>query len=281
MPITLVPASQIDFTVFLDTFNAAYRDYFVPLQMELEPMRQLIHRDAVEMAASRVALDDGEPVGVGMLAVRGAQGWIGGLGIVPSHRGQGIGRQLTTGLLDAARERGLRQVQLEVIDENLVARSLYQSLNFQETRRLFLLERPPKAHTVAPEPSISVQKVHPNRLLHFYEAFHSAPNPWQRRSEALHVLEDHMDGWIATRGDETLAYAVGWAMPDMIRFMDCAMQPDAEAAMSSLLYHVHRSEPQATASIINVGDDDPVLDVLRAAGYQQTGMQLEMQLALD
>ena len=278
MAISLLSASQIDFADFLDTFNAAYQDYYVPLQMELEPMRQLIHRDAVDMEASRVALGDGEPVGVGMLAVRDDAGWIGGLGIVPSHRGQGIGRQITVSLLDAARERGVRRVQLEVIDKNTTARNLYESLGFQETRRLFLLERSPNAGVTNPEPSIAVEKVHPSRLLRHYDAFHSVPNPWQRRSETLHVLQDHMDGWCATRGDETLAYAVGWALPDVIRFMDCAMQ--SAAAMSSLLHHIHSEAPQATASIYNVGEDDPVLEVLRAAGYHDTGMQYEMQLVL-
>jgi ribosomal protein S18 acetylase RimI-like enzyme len=278
MPTSLVPASEIDFAVFLDTFNAAYRDYFVLLQMELEPMRQLIQRDAVDLAASRVALADGRPVGVGMLAIREQQGWIGGLGIVPSHRGQGIGRQLTLALLDAARQRRLRQVQLEVIDKNTVARGLYESLNFQETRRLFLLERPPD---VSADPSISITKVHPDVALQHYEAFHSSPNPWQRRRETLTILAEHMAAWIATRDDVTLAYAVGWATPDVIRFMDCAMQPNATPAMRDLLHHIHSSAADATASIMNVGEDDPVLEVLQSVGYQQTGMQLEMHLNLD
>jgi ribosomal protein S18 acetylase RimI-like enzyme len=281
MPTSLVPASEIDFAVFLDTFNAAYRDYFVLLQMELEPMRQLIQRDAVDLAASRVALAGGRPVGVGMLAIREQQGWIGGLGIVPSHRGQGIGRQLTLALLDAARQRGLGQVQLEVIDKNTTARGLYESLNFQETRRLFLLERPPDASDGSRDPSISITKVHPDAALQHYNAFHSSPNPWQRRQETLTTLADHMAAWIATRDDETLAYAVGWATPDVIRFMDCAMQPDAAPAMQDLLNHVHSSAANATASIMNVGEDDPVLEVLRSVGYQQTGMQLEMHLNLD
>ena len=280
MPITLVPASQIDFKAFLDTFNAAYSDYFVPLHMESEPMRQLIHRDAIDMDASRVALDGETPVGVGMLAVRGAQGWIGGLGVIASHRGQGIGRQLTIDLLEAARQLNMDQVQLEVIDANTVAHNLYKSLDFQETRALHLLERKPSQPATTDDTGITIQTLTSERALRHYASFHSVPNPWQRRSEALNVLADSMEAWVAMRERDVLAYAVGWATADVIRFMDCAMQTDADAAMTSLLNHVHQLEPGATASIINVGDDDPVLAVLRAAGYQNTGMQYEMRRAL-
>jgi len=116
--------------------------------------------------------------------------------------------------------------------------------------------------------------------LRHYDAIHQMPNPWQRRKEALLVLADRMDAWVAMRGSDMLAYAVGWAMQDVIRFMDCAMHPDEAAAMHSVLDHVRRGAPQATASIINVGEDDPVLAVLREADYQETGMQFEMQVSL-
>lgn len=50
-------------------------------------------------------------------------------------RGNGVGRALLTGLLDAAAERGARHVFLEVRDDNDAARALYESEGFAPVGR--------------------------------------------------------------------------------------------------------------------------------------------------
>ena len=51
-------------------------------------------------------------------ALRGDDAWIGGVGVIPSARRQGIGETLMRALHDEARERGVANVWLEVIDRN-------------------------------------------------------------------------------------------------------------------------------------------------------------------
>ena len=46
----------------------------------------------IDREASRVALRDGELVGLANLAVRGSDAWIGGVGVVPAERRRGTGR---------------------------------------------------------------------------------------------------------------------------------------------------------------------------------------------
>lgn len=50
----------------------------------------------------------------------------------PTFRGLGLGRQLTEGILDAARKAGFRCVLLDTLDDMESARALYEDLGFEE-----------------------------------------------------------------------------------------------------------------------------------------------------
>ncbi|MCZ8177639.1 MAG: GNAT family N-acetyltransferase [Rhizobium sp.] len=50
----------------------------------------------------------------------------------PEHAGQGIGRALLLAILQAARERGIPAVLLEVGIRNIEARRLYESVGFRD-----------------------------------------------------------------------------------------------------------------------------------------------------
>lgn len=50
----------------------------------------------------------------------------------PQHAGQGVGRKLLLGLLQTAKERGIRSVLLEVGIRNVEARRLYESVGFRD-----------------------------------------------------------------------------------------------------------------------------------------------------
>lgn len=52
--------------------------------------------------------------------------------IDPQHAGKGVGRSLLSAILQAARERGLRTVVLEVGVHNVAARRLYESVGFRD-----------------------------------------------------------------------------------------------------------------------------------------------------
>lgn len=67
----------------------------------------------------------------GLLAV-GQGGDVQTIAVAPGHRGEGHGRRLIEALLERARELRVREVFLEVRADNPIARSLYESLRFEE-----------------------------------------------------------------------------------------------------------------------------------------------------
>lgn len=53
-----------------------------------------------------------------------------GMGLLPEVRGRGVGRRLMVATLDAARERGVERIELDVFASNTRAKALYERLGF-------------------------------------------------------------------------------------------------------------------------------------------------------
>ncbi|MFC4827352.1 ribosomal protein S18-alanine N-acetyltransferase [Agromyces aurantiacus] len=84
-----------------------------------------------------VVIDDERPdrplAYAGLLAPRGSgQGDIQTIAVDAAARGRGIGRALMHALIDEARRRGATELFLEVRADNPVARTLYESLGFEQ-----------------------------------------------------------------------------------------------------------------------------------------------------
>ena len=71
------------------------------------------------------------------LALTEQLGSIQNIGIVPEHRGLGLGRALVEKSLEGFRMAGIRRVVLEVTASNQLAVELYRSLGFRTTRTMY------------------------------------------------------------------------------------------------------------------------------------------------
>ena len=71
------------------------------------------------------------------LAQAGNLGSIQNVGVVPAHRGLGLGRALVLKSLEGFRLAGMNRVYLEVTAQNVPAVELYRSLGFKVTRTVY------------------------------------------------------------------------------------------------------------------------------------------------
>lgn len=272
---TLLPATDIRFADFVRAFNVAYQDYFIPIQIDPDQMRQIIRRDSVDLSASRVVLVEDEIVAVALLAKREKRGWIGGVGVIPEFRGKGIGRLIMQEILHVATTDGLEAVELEVIEGNIAAYNLYLSLGFQALRKLLIIE----THTVSPlVEDITVRQVSAAHALSFHEQFHPQATPWQRHLSALRILAVDMDGWTAVKNGSVVAYAVALFSDRQIRFMDMGFSAGEEQALRAVVAFAQQNNPPTR--FVNLAEDDPVWSVLAAMDYQVTMRQFHMVLPL-
>lgn len=132
--VALEPASRWTHAELAEIFNAGYEGYFTPFTLDEEAFRFMSTTFDDDLDASRVALVDGEPTRICKLAIRGERGWIAGIGVAVPHRGKGYGEVLMRAVIDVARDRGLRELWLEVLTPNVAAIRLYEKLGFETVR---------------------------------------------------------------------------------------------------------------------------------------------------
>ena len=281
MDIHLKPISTVDFSAFTDAFNRAYSDYFVPIKMNTSSFKALMTRDDIRPDVSVTALDAGRIVGTGLLGVRGTQGWIGGMGVIPQYRGQGIGRQMMCYLLEQAKAQGITEVSLEVIEKNTPARSLYDSLGFSPVRYLLLAERSP--HPIESDmPEYKIETRSPYELLDYYENFHRVPNCWQRGFPSLYALADQISGWAVVENERIRGYVLGTIDFLNIHLVDFATdnQPDQDVVALALLSKIHQRYHAAHSSTYNIAEDDPFWKAFEMLRYLVPMRQIQMRYQL-
>jgi len=166
--VTIVPADRFDLAQLAALFNAGYEDYFVPMHVDEAALAYMVDAWDIDFARSRVALRDDEPVAIVNLGVRGDHGWIGGLGVVPAERRNGIGRALMEAVLAEAPA----HVTLEVLEQNEPAIRLYEELGFRRTRVLEIWS------LTADVPAVEARSSEGRPL-------GQAGLPWQRADESL------------------------------------------------------------------------------------------------
>ena len=103
--------ATLDAASLTSAFNLVYTEYVVPLSMSDTQLAQHVIDNDIGLAHSPLWLAaDGAVVALAALGVRGERGWIGGFGVAPAWRGQGLSHQLTAATLAVARDLNLRTV---------------------------------------------------------------------------------------------------------------------------------------------------------------------------
>ncbi len=242
---------------------------------------QLVQRENIRLASSVAALAEGQIVGLGMLGVRSRRGWIGGMGVVPERRNQGIGRRMMEYLISEAGRLGLTRLQLEVIVQNAPAYHLYESVGFRRLRHLAVLFTgdTPKPIPAAALEGIVVEDEEPSSLLTELPALAATVPPWQHDHESMRSVIDQVEGLVARRADRTPAGLCLWSGQDDQGGI-LALAAQTPKIGRALLAKVRSRLPYARLNYLNVADDDPMLPVLLEAGFSELIGQHEMVMEL-
>jgi ribosomal protein S18 acetylase RimI-like enzyme len=234
--VTLVPSDTFSYAELAELFTRGYEGYFVPMHFDEPTLRTMVELWDIDLARSRVAPGEG----LCNLAIRGNRGWIGGIGVVPEARRNGIGRALMEAVLEVAPP----TVLLEVIEDNESAIRLYEALGFERTRVLevWRLDEPPflPAESVDPSP------------------LGQSDLPWQREDASLPPDYDRIEvdgGAMLFRGATV--------------FQLDARDVDTAAALLSR---------GATLNYVNVPEGDIAIGALRRLGGELRLKQFEMAL---
>lgn len=178
--IARLPQERLD--DLIDAQNDIFSDYIVPMKSTRQFFIEFQNSVGGDMRNVIVALSVDRIVGYVNPVVDGREGWIGGVGVVPSSRGKGIGKKLMLAAEDFCRSKGVTEVSLEVIEGNLRAQRLYEKLGYVATRKYLTAEgRPVRFEGFGTMPT----KANMSEILALHERSYM-DTCWQRRKiEAL------------------------------------------------------------------------------------------------
>jgi GNAT superfamily N-acetyltransferase len=114
----------------LHSFNEEFGEPSPSAEVLADRFEALLQGDTV------VLLGGDGPDGLAVVRLRmsiwttGLESYLAELYVVPSHRGQGLGRALMQAALDEARTRGADTMEIGVDEPDRAARGLYESLGF-------------------------------------------------------------------------------------------------------------------------------------------------------
>lgn len=261
----------------LDLFNRAYSDYLVPLGLDLATLGRIVESSDIDLAASPVAELEGAPVGFALLGIRGHEGWIGGMGVVPEERRRGLGAALTEAALEEARVRGVRIVRLEVLEQNEPAILLYARLGFEHERDLDVWSLADGGPPVAEAAEVEVADAH-----RWISERRPSREPWQRADGTLaHVLRgEPVPGALELRdGGERVGAVVHAAAGGSATVLQLAVTGDEPVERARLLVEAVRTTGDGVRWL-NAPADEPGSAAMEALGATRVARQHELVLPL-
>lgn len=119
-----------------EAMNACFVNYVIPAVIGPAAIAWKENGEQMQPHLGRVVKIEGKVAALVLINKRGERCRIGALAIVPEHRGQKIGWQLMQQVIGEAKERGEREMVLEVIQQNPPAVALYQKLGFDIVNKL-------------------------------------------------------------------------------------------------------------------------------------------------
>lgn len=181
MDFDTAPVSSYPLPDLVKFLNQGFEGYFIPIQIEIADFLTMLHKDGIDLTASRVLITDQQPSGIALIARRGWTSRLAAMGITKEKRGMGAGSWFMEQLIKEAFQRGEREMSLEVIEQNQSAVKLYQKSGFQTVRRLIgLLRKDAKEKEMEPLQEIDLREM--GRLI----SQHGLSDlPWQLSGESI------------------------------------------------------------------------------------------------
>ena len=131
-----LPGLEFSPAELAEAMNRGFEGYIVPVHLSPALFDARFRQVHLDLAASRILVASGKPVGLCLISRRGWSSYVAAAGVAPEYRGAGIARELMQECIREARARGERRMLLEVIAGNEPAVRLYGKLGFVAKRRL-------------------------------------------------------------------------------------------------------------------------------------------------
>ena len=213
MKLDINPASNYPTPDLVRLMNLSFEDYLVPIHLDNSQFLNMIRKDTIDLASSRVLLIEGNPSGIALIARRGWVSRLAAMGITKDLRAKKAGTWFMEKLILDARERNDREMVLEVIEQNEPAVRLYQRCGFETVRRLIGL-----VHQDAKQGAKSdLQEINLREMGQLISQYGLPDLPWQLSGETIALLNPpirayKLDGAHIVISNPEMEHIVIWSL---------------------------------------------------------------------
>jgi ribosomal protein S18 acetylase RimI-like enzyme len=276
-----VPASNYSYQELADIYNQTRIDYIVPMPMNAQRMKEYVEHYDVNLQSSVVATrEDGTPLGIGMLGVRGDRTWITRLGVVPNQRERRVGSFLMEHVIKQSRLCNAKWIQLEVIIGNEPARKMFEKYGFEPTRELLVIRRPPRPHVPGTHPLVHELNQLGQDEIVARLADREPGASWVEDTPSL-LNGGNLKGISLRLGDGSEGWAVFMATRFQLQHIVMKATPQYdENVMFGLLYYIHEFYPNRDTKVENIPLEHPSMLAYNRLGYVVSFRRTEMVLDL-
>jgi len=278
------PAASLSSSELAALFTRGYQRYLTPVSVDATDFENMVLTSDLDLEASCVGFEKRLPVTFALLGVRGAHGWVGGMGVIPEARGRGYGRAAMMRILAAARALAIAELDLEVLEHNLPAARIYQALGFRDRRWVDVWVRNPGVLVWRSGGAAAggATELPVDACLELHTAFQPIRSPWQRDLPSLRHWAPRLSA-VGVRDARGIAgFVLYRATEDRLSLADLAVAPGADIApLASALAELIAARPACTTMLVNLPTDSAFAHALREVGAQVRLRQREMTLALD
>ncbi|MCB2200005.1 GNAT family N-acetyltransferase [bacterium] len=278
-PFDLQPATDYSLATLAEIFTGVYSDYFFPVKMDAETLSWIICTQSIDLAASRVASIGTIHAGVIFISTRGLSQRVAAMGVLPDHRGQGLGRRLIRHSIENARANGFRRMVLEVIDENAKALTLYRAMGFEITRRLVGYERLADDKVY---PDIEkLEELDPRDVAKAIVHDGTPGLPWQRTADGFYAIQPPSRAFTIPNR----AFAIISHLTDKQAHIEAILVPRARRRQgwgTRMLHSLFATYPGRTWWVTATVPEDLAPDFFLNNGFKKGALrQYEMVLNLE
>lgn len=234
------------------TFNEAFGDYIIRLQLTEESMQTKMKGEGIVRELSVGAFENGQLVGLILHAVGEVDGvqtaYNAGTGVVPAHRGKRLTTAMYRYAIPLLLQKGIRQHLLEVIDGNHTAKKIYEAVGFRTVRNLSVFRSTEAISVSAPVVVKSINTLPVNA------SFQSMLPAWQNSSASINRdPESHQ-----LIGTFDNGHLVGFAayVPSAGRVKQCAVCPSHRRKKIGTALFQHMQQNSTTKSLLLTNIDD-------------------------
>ena len=266
----------------LKTFNTAFSDYFVPLQLSEAQFTSKLIVDKTNFDLSVGAFENGTLVGFILHGIDTVNnqlvGYNGGTGVIPKRRGYGLTRQMYRFILPLLKQQGIQRLVLEVITNNIPAITSYKRLGFTTKRKLVCYKGEALVESINTTIAIrELQNYNWSLMVSFWEV---SPT-WQNAIGAIETTKDHTISIGAYRGHQLVGYLI--YNPTSKRIQQIAVHKDfrRKGIGTALVFEVLQHYGP-TLSLLNVDNNSKSLNrFIKSIGLAPNLEQFEMELKID